>query len=257
MCYYMKEGGGTPVTAYRNYIFDLYGTLADIRTNEASPRLWRLAALYFGAHGAAYSAKELKRAYLSLCAREQQKSAEPLYEIELREVFRGLYRLKGVDPREGLVSDTALFFRLTSTEKLKLYPWVKPTLAALRESGAGVYLLSNAQACFTLPELTALGLDGAFDGVVLSSEAGVKKPHPEIMRRLLEKYGLDPQESLMTGNDQSADIAVAKAFGMDSLYLRTETSGGYDPLLRANYEILDGDLSRLPRILGIEREKSK
>ncbi len=32
---------------YQNYIFDLYGTLLDIRTDEDDPLLWdRMAALY-------------------------------------------------------------------------------------------------------------------------------------------------------------------------------------------------------------------
>ena len=38
---------------YRHCIFDLYGTLADIHTEERSPRLWaRMAELYCrnGAH---------------------------------------------------------------------------------------------------------------------------------------------------------------------------------------------------------------
>jgi putative hydrolase of the HAD superfamily len=239
------------VPAYRNYVFDLYGTLADIRTNEASPRLWRLVALWFSAHGAKYSAGELKKAYLSACAREQQKNPEPLYEIELRTVFRELFLQKGAEPDDRLVSEAALFFRLSSTEKLRLYPWVKPVLAALRESGAGIYLLSNAQACFTVPELAALGLNSAFDGVVLSSDAGIKKPHPEIMKLLIDRYSLDPRDCLMTGNDQRADIALAKDFQMDQLYIRTETSGEYDPCLRAKFELLDGDFSRLPVLLGL------
>jgi hypothetical protein len=38
---------------------------------------------------------------------------------------------------------------------------------------------------------------------------------------------------------------------MDALYLRTETSRPYDPAVRAEYELLDGDFSRLPSLLGI------
>lgn len=32
--------------AYQNYIFDLYGTLVDIHTDEDSPQLWASFALY-------------------------------------------------------------------------------------------------------------------------------------------------------------------------------------------------------------------
>lgn len=236
---------------YRNYIFDLYGTLADILTNEASPRFWRLMALYFGYHGAGYTAPELREAYLRLCKEEQAKSPDPLFEIELRRVFRSLYREKGVGVGSRLVEETARAFRLTSTEKLKLYPWVKPVLGSIREQGAGVFLLSNAQACFTHAELRSLGIDGAFDAAVLSSEVGMKKPSPAIMSALLEGAGLDPRDCIMVGNDRQSDIALANSFGMDSLYIKTETSGEQDPVIRATYELPDGRFTRIPGILGL------
>ena len=36
---------------YQNYIFDLYGTLVDIRTNERKPSLWKYMAQYMTLHG--------------------------------------------------------------------------------------------------------------------------------------------------------------------------------------------------------------
>ena len=67
----------------------------------------------------------------------------------------------------------------------------------------------------------------------------------------LTRYDLAVGESLMIGNEQGCDVAVAHAAGMDALYLQTETSGVYDPALKAEYELLDGDFSRLPSLLGI------
>ena len=236
---------------YKNYIFDLYGTLTDIRTDEESCALWRKTALYYAEHGAPYTATELRRAYLRLCEAEQRRHRDPLYEIELRKVFRALYAEKGVRAGRLRVEETAVFFRLTSLRYLRRYDWVLPAFAALRAEGAGLYLLSNAQSCFTLPELRALGLAEAFDGILISSDAHVKKPSPKIMEMLLTRYGLAVGESLMIGNDQRSDVAVAHAVGMDALYLQTGTSGVYDPALRAEYELLDGEFSRLPSLLGI------
>lgn len=237
---------------YKNYIFDLYGTLTDIRTEEESRSLWKKTALFFTEHGAPYTASELRRAYLRLCAAEQARYRDPLYEIELRKVFRALYAQKGVHPDRRRVEETAVFFRLTSLKRLRRYDWVLPVFAALRAEGARLYLLSNAQSCFTLPELRGLGLSDAFDGILISSDAHVKKPGPKIMEMLLARYDLSVGESLMIGNDQQADVAVACAVGMDALYLQTETSGPYDPALKAKYELLDGDFSRLPALLGIQ-----
>ena len=33
---------------YDNYVFDLYGTLVDIHTEEDFPKLWEKLALFFG-----------------------------------------------------------------------------------------------------------------------------------------------------------------------------------------------------------------
>lgn len=48
---------------YQNYIFDLYGTLVDIHTNEKKAYLWKKMSLFFGMKGAAYEPKELRTAY--------------------------------------------------------------------------------------------------------------------------------------------------------------------------------------------------
>ena len=47
---------------YQNYIFDLYGTLVDIHTNEKKAYLWKKMSLFFGMKGAAYEPKELRMA---------------------------------------------------------------------------------------------------------------------------------------------------------------------------------------------------
>ncbi len=239
------------MSRYRHYLFDLYGTLADIHTDQTKPRLWEQSAVWFTGQGAPYRPEELRAAYFRLCAIEQAKSPDPLYELELRRVFHALYAEKGVQADARLVEDTAMFFRIASREKLRRYPWVLPVFRRLREAGAGIYLLSNAQACFTEAELRLLELEDAFDGVVLSSDAGVKKPSPAIIHLLLERYGLDAADCLMVGNEQAADVGVAHAAGVDALYIQTETSRPYDPSLRAEYELLDGDFTKIPGLLGL------
>ena len=234
---------------YPNYIFDLYGTLADIRTDEESPLLWRRTALWYRQHGALWQGRALRERYLSLCRQEQSLFADPLAEIELRHVFAALYEEKAVAPDNELVEDTARFFRICSLKKLRLYPWVEATLRRLREQGAKLYLLSNAQACFTLGELRSLGLTDAFDGIILSSDAGVKKPSPIILRSLTDRYGLAAEDCLMVGNDPAADIAMAAAAGMDTLYLHTATSPRGAPPAAATRSLTDEDYRRMDDLL--------
>jgi FMN phosphatase YigB (HAD superfamily) len=35
------------IRSYRNYIFDFYGTICDIRTDEASDEFWEKTAAFF------------------------------------------------------------------------------------------------------------------------------------------------------------------------------------------------------------------
>ena len=44
--------------AYDNYIFDLYGTLVDIHTEENDPLVWKKLALFYGYYDADYSSEE-------------------------------------------------------------------------------------------------------------------------------------------------------------------------------------------------------
>ena len=48
---------------YKNYIFDLYGTLVDINTDENKSELWDKLSLFYSLKGAKYDAKELKNLY--------------------------------------------------------------------------------------------------------------------------------------------------------------------------------------------------
>ena len=69
-----------------------------------------------------------------------------------------------------------------------------------------------------------LGLLPFFDGIVLSSDAGVKKPDKAIFEHILSKYGLRPETCLMIGNDDEADMLGAATVGMAGRYIHTKQS---------------------------------
>lgn len=239
---------------YRHCIFDLYGTLVDIHTDERSPRLWvRMAELY-RRNGAVYQPGELRDSYFRTV--RELEGADPLRqdaheahpEIQIEQVFRRLYGEKGVEAGDGLVRRTGLAFRERSTEYLRLYEGAVELLRGLRISGCGVWLLSNAQSLFTRWELERLGLDGLFDGVYLSSDYRCKKPDPRFFQALLQERGIDPGQAVMIGNDGECDIRGARSVGLSTVYIRSGLSPA-GPLPDADY-VLDGmDLKRVGAIL--------
>lgn len=216
----------------QSYLFDLYGTLVDIRTDESMPSFWKRMALFLSLQGAAYGPKELEKTYLFAVEREidrcaAMRPAVPREHIEpdILPVFKSLYERKGVEADDRRAKDMALVFRTLSMVKpVRLYPHVMTVLQTLRNSGKGVYLLSNAQAAFTVPELRKLGLLHCFDGIVLSSDAGVKKPDEAIFQHLLRKYQPRPETCVMVGNDPEADMGGAASMGIAGRYIHTNLS---------------------------------
>ena len=75
-----------------------------------------------------------------------------------------------------------------------------------------------------MAELGKLGLLSRFDGIVLSSDAGVKKPDKAIFEYLLSKYGLRPEACVMIGNDMDADMGGAASVGMAGRFIHTNLS---------------------------------
>lgn len=128
---------------YQNYIFDLYGTLVDIRTNERKPSLWKYMAQYMTLQGAAYTPAELKKsccALIDTVRREQHEAALihypevtlPEIEPDLAAVFRRLYTAKGISPSEDMLSGWALMYRTISLDYVRLYDGAKELLEELR-----------------------------------------------------------------------------------------------------------------------------
>lgn len=210
---------------YKDLIFDLYGTLVDIHTEE-NDLVWEKCALYFRFYGAHYTAQELRDAFgasmQARCASAGQ-SYECFPDIPFELVMAELFRAGGVtENADALGVNAAQVFRIASIEYLRLYPNVKQALKALRGAGCRLWLLSNAQQVFTAYEMVSLGLGEEFDGIYLSSDYGCRKPDRRFFRALLEEHGLDAAQCLMIGNDRLTDIAGAKNAGLATLYMHTD-----------------------------------
>ena len=265
-----------PLT-YDNYIFDLYGTLVDIHTDESDTAIWEKLAMFYGYYGALYEAKELKERYETLVksseaelkkkledmdiekqkdilgsdtskANEHTKAQadaqfaisyahEASPEIHIEDVFEKLYEEKGVNPTKELSVHTGQFFRVMSTEYIKLYPGTKEMLKELKAAGKNVYLLSNAQRIFTAYEMRRLDIFDLFDDVFISSDYNTKKPDVRFYKELIDKHDIDVAKSLFIGNDSTTDIKGAKECRMDAFYVKSNISPKDDMAHDADYVI--------------------
>ena len=221
---------------YDDYIFDLYGTLVDIWTDEESAELWEQLAGIYACYGADYSGPEIMERYHALVRHFENmlavRNGAEYPEIRIEDVFIRLLTEKVPEAfREavhGVILDESTWvvavsgaFRTLSRKRLAAYGNTVSTLRAIKEMGCGVHLLSNAQAVFTLPELRITGVAPFLDSIYISSDCGMKKPQPEFMRKLIAEQGLDPKHSVMVGNDFSTDMRIAGECGMDCVFLNS------------------------------------
>ena len=207
-----------------NFLFDLYGTLADIWTDEEKESLWRGFAELLGES----DYKSVKAEYLTICRRLADEREHRFVEFDLLLVFEEMLQNRGIEKERA--PEFARQFRLLSRERLQLFPCIVDILKGLKEREAGVYLVSNAQSCFTRDELDELGISKLFDGILISSEAGVKKPDVSIFRVAFEKFGITEDKNYYVGNDLHDDVLGASRAGLRTVYIETEQSGKYPDL---------------------------
>ncbi len=83
----------------------------------------------------------------------------------------------------------------------------------LKRAGYRLYVLSNMSREF-IDFLRRADVYALFDGEVVSCEEGTVKPEPRIYRILLDRYWLDPAQTLFI-DDRAANIAAAREAGID------------------------------------------
>jgi len=255
---------------YKNYIFDLYGTLLDIKTDESDKNFWKNMAGFYKSYGADYTAENLEQKYLDLVrSMEQKMSFEKnidFPEIDIGDVFarlfieaenkhKSLYFDKHLGAsvtklaKSDLIKDTANIFRALSRKNMRLYDNTLSVLETLKRDGKKIFLLSNAQELFTVPELEMNGLYDFFDDIFISSVKGVKKPQKQFMEMLLEENKLDKNESVMIGNDFQSDIGIAASCGVDSIFLNTDGLSESEMDARLDRFITEKYKDYMPRII--------
>ena len=231
---------------YKNYIFDLYGTLIDIRTDEWDETPWIEFAKWLTKRGMPYTGKEVHALYeeeVKRLAAEPTEYTNP--EIDVLPAFETICKKYKPDVTPEEVWEAGEQFRIITTHMIKLYPNSKKVLEGLRKAGKKVYLLSNAQRVFTWQELEKTGITEDFDDIFISSDEGCKKPDPEFYNKLIAKHNLKIEECVMIGNDSTTDIAGAQGIGMDAFYVRTEISPENDPTPNCRYVFEDGDIGHV------------
>ncbi|MBV9593017.1 MAG: HAD-IA family hydrolase [Actinobacteria bacterium] len=127
-------------------------------------------------------------------------------------------------------------------EHFVLFDDVRPCLDAVRAAGYLIGAITNNEPDHQWDKLRRVGLDRAFDAVVISGAAGVAKPDPAIFKIALGEVGVEAPAAVHVGDNLDADVRGAAGAGLAAVWLN-----------RTGLEIPDpaptwiSDLSELPR----------
>ncbi len=131
-----------------------------------------------------------------------------------REITRRIYgRLEGLAAIPFERWFEALYRRFGEPDAWRLYDDVEETLRELRGAGLRLGVVSNWDTRLR-GIASGLGLDRLVDFVVISAEAGVRKPDPRIFEAALAKAGVRPEEALHVGDLADAGGEGARRAGV-------------------------------------------
>ena len=207
--------------AIKGILFDLYGTLIDIETDESLEEIYRGIAHYLTYHGVCLHRWEVRDRYYEIMKQQKEEGGEEYPEIDVEAIWNSFLRQEGIRAplaRRKLATILAQIYRAISRKRLQLYPDVKKVLDELHPTFR-MALVSDAQPCYALPEMKAVGLDGYFDPIIISAHYGFRKPDTRLIRKALDIMELVPAEAIFVGNDMYRDIYGASRVGIKAIFI--------------------------------------
>jgi putative hydrolase of the HAD superfamily len=207
--------------AIKGILFDLYGTLIDIETDESLEEIYRGIAHYLTYHGVYLHRWEVRDRYYQIMKQQKEESGEEYPEIDVEAIWNAFLEQEGIKPtpaRRDLARILAQLYRGISRKRLQLCPDVKMVLDDLQPHYR-MALVSDAQPGYALPEIKAVGLDGYFDPIILSAYYGFRKPDTRLFAKSLDILKLTPSEVVYVGNDMYRDIYGASRLGIKTIFV--------------------------------------
>jgi putative hydrolase of the HAD superfamily len=197
----------------RAVIFDCYGTLIDIKTDEGKDEIFYYLSLYLQYYGATIEKEKLKSALALEKERYLKTSDERYPELDLELVFKNILNKEGLD-NPFLAESCCKLHRLLSRERFQLFPDSLPVLREMKRNGYPLAVVSDAQKVYCIEEGKMLGLNQFLDHSILSTHFGFKKPDPRLFTIACDLLEIPPAEAVYIGDSIKRDIKGPKQIGM-------------------------------------------
>jgi putative hydrolase of the HAD superfamily len=259
VAYWIPEdacGGGGTVhedLSFKAILFDFYGTLINVKTDEHDIQPWYVLASFLHYQGAKVSEYELQTMYFNCVQENLDKSTEPHPDVNVIHIFRDILTRLAVKHPQRLELTMAQLLRSLTIKKFDLYPETFEVLTALAKKFR-LGMVSDSQEAYIIPELHRVALDGFFETVAISSQYGYRKPDSRLFHHALKGMGLSTTDDVLyVGDDWERDIAGAFKAGIQSVWIQRGKSHKHitdDKMIHVCH-----DLRGLLRLIGSEDDR--
>jgi HAD superfamily hydrolase (TIGR01509 family) len=197
------------MSQFEAVLFDAGDTL--IRLSGSGEALLHQAAAGLGVDP--LDSEEVARVWRRVLDRsgtaEELAKGRDLSNARHHEVWTALYDAAGCEELARGLSEQ-LYALTVRAESWEAFPDTVPTLKALRERGLRVGVVSDTG--FDLrPAMELLGLTPFLDTVVMSYEYGVCKPAATVFLTACDQLRVDPERTLMVGDNPLTDSGAVTA----------------------------------------------
>ena len=230
-------------------LFDFAGTLFDDRgLRDVHVRQLRFVA---AAAGAAATDDQLRAAYragMGVGFRTVATQPAYLHRALFGAAFSAMANALGGQIDAATEQEAVDRQYRATIEHAQLRPGCLDTLAALRDAGRHVQIVSNIDDEQLLPMIDRLGLAAVVDAATSSESAGSCKPDAAIYRLALGIAGVEADSALFVGDSIGHDIVGPSAIGMHTAWLAPRPDA--DPG-EARPDAIIGSLAEVLELVGV------
>ncbi len=200
-------------------LFDCYGTLIDVLTDERDIETYRCLSRWLIYQGVRIAPEDLRDLYTCRVGEALEQTGEPYPEVRVEEIFAGIcaeHAVWEIDAKR-LGIESARAFRAASLRRLGVIKKSKRLLDLFSAKKIGV--VSNGQRVFSEREMRMLGIYDRLGFVIFSSDLGFQKPDTRIYAAALGRMRLSALEVLFIGDNPENDVDAPRRLGMQALHV--------------------------------------
>lgn len=98
------------------------------------------------------------------------------------------------------------------------FPNLHRLLGELRDQNITLGMITNGKGQFQMDNINALGIQKYFQAILISEWEGIKKPNPQIFKRILEQLNVSAKDSIFIGDHPENDVLAAQNVGMKAIW---------------------------------------